>query len=55
MGPTKKAVKGHFTGACSDRTGLETERIFKLNIRKKFFSVKVVRCWDKLPRKVVDA
>jgi len=48
-----------FNKACCDRTrsnGFEQkEGRFRLGIRKKFFTVRVVKPWHRLPREVVEA
>ncbi|KAK4831472.1 hypothetical protein QYF61_017720 [Mycteria americana] len=50
----KKAREGLFTRACSNRTRGNGFKL-KEDIRKKFFTRRVVRPWNRLPREVVDA
>jgi len=60
--PFNKAYKeddGLFNRACCKKTRGNCFKLkegsFRLHIRKKFFTMRVVKHWNRLPREVVDA
>jgi len=58
-GACRKDGENIFSRACCDRTrsnGFKlSEGRFRLDIRKKFFTIRVVKHWNRLPRDVVEA
>jgi len=58
-GVYRKDGEGLFRRLCSDRTGGNgcklKEGIFRLDIRKKFFTMGVVKQWNRFPTEAVDA
>jgi len=58
-GAKEKMRKIFFSRACFDRTNgnglILKEGRFRLDVRKKFFTMRMVKHWHRLPQEVVDA
>jgi len=58
-GSYRKDGENIFSRACYDKTRSNGFKLkegrFRLDIRKKFFTMKVVKQWHRLPRELVDA